>query len=91
MVKSVMNHTKVPSERAVNNTPSVDSTIPSLRMGFTDFQLVSKPPENRMKLSDTIPMNWASRGLSKLMPPIPSEPANIPMTKKSNNVGTPNL
>src|SRR5690606_22763207 len=57
MVKSVTNQTKVPSETAVSKTPNVDKTIPSLKMGFTEVQLVSNPPENKIKLRETIPMN----------------------------------
>src|SRR5690606_36823511 len=59
MVKSVMSHTKVPRERAVNKTPMVDRGIPCHRMGSLDFHLVSNPPENRRKFRETIPMNWA--------------------------------
>ena len=91
MVKSVINQTKVPKDRAVNKTPKVERTKPSFIMGLTASQLVSRPPENNMKFRDTIPINCAILGSSKRIPPIPSEPANIPMAKKSNKVGTPNL
>src|SRR5690606_756385 len=57
MVKSVTNQTKVPSERAVNKTPKVDKAMPSFKIGFTEVQFVSNPPENNMKLSETMPIN----------------------------------
>ena len=91
MVKSVNNHTNVPNDKAVSKTPAVDNAIPSLSMGFTELQLVSKPPENKIKLRETMPINCASLGSSNLIPPMPSDPANIPIAKKSINVGTPNL
>lgn len=82
---------KVPSVTAVRRTPRVERTIPCPNTGLTDFQLVSRPPENKIKLSAIIPMNCAVLGLSNRIPPIPSEPDNIPTPKKSSNVGTPNL
>lgn len=60
-------------------------------MGFTEIQFVSRPPENRMKLSETMPMNCAAFGSSNRIPPMPSDPANIPIAKKSFKAGTPNL
>ena len=65
IVKSVTAQTKAPNENAVNKTPTVESTKPSFRIGFTAVQLVSKPPENKIKLRDTIPINCAYSGLSK--------------------------
>ena len=90
MLKSVMSHTKVPRDRAVNRTPRVEREIPCQRTGFTDFQLVSSPPENRMKFSETIPMNCAMAGSLNSIPPSPSEPARIPTERNRTRVGTPN-
>src|SRR5690554_7432213 len=87
MVKSVNQNTNRPSVTAVKSTPRVDKISPSLTVGFTVFQLVSSPPENKIKFNDTIPMNCAISGLSNLIPARPSEPAIIPIVKKSNNVG----
>ena len=91
MLKSVMSQTKVPSDKAVNNTPKVEREIPCHNTGFTDFQLVSSPPENRIKFRDTIPMTCAMEGSSNSIPPMPSDPARIPTERKSIRVGTPNL
>ena len=75
----------------VSNTPRTERVIPCHMMGFTDAQSVSKPPEKRMKLRATIPMNCASPGSLNGMPPIPSEPASIPTARKRTSVGTPIL
>ena len=91
MVKSVIAHTNTPSVIAVRKTPSVESVTPCQIIGLMECQSVSNPPENRMKFNATIPINWAIFGLSKLIPPIPSEPANIPMVINKINTGTPNL
>ncbi len=55
MVKSVTYHTKVPRDKAVNNTPKVDKTSPSRRIGFTAVQLVSSPPEKQNKVERYYP------------------------------------
>src|SRR5690606_21226415 len=65
MVKSVISQTKVPKESAVNTTPKVESDTPFHKIGFTDFQLVSSPPEKRIKFNETIPINCAYRGSLK--------------------------
>ena len=46
-----------PVKRAVRNTPTVESTIPGDRMGRISLNLVSIPPENKMTLRATIPIN----------------------------------
>src|SRR5690554_5112345 len=91
MVKSVMAQTKTPNDTAVKKTPRVEREIPCHRIGFTDFQFVSKPPENKMKFKATIPMNCAMEGSSNSIPPTPSLPASIPTSRNNNRVGTPNL
>lgn len=48
-----------PVKSAVRNTPTVESTIPGERIGRISLNLVSIPPENRMTLRATIPINWA--------------------------------
>ena len=57
ILKSVIYHTNVPRVTAVSITPKVDKTSPSFKIGFTEFQLVSRPPENNIKFSETIPIN----------------------------------
>lgn len=76
---------------AVMKTPKVDNMIPFHKTGRMVFQSVSRPPENRMNMSAEMPMNWAMAGLSKYMPPMPSEPAMMPTTRKKRRVGTPSL
>jgi len=85
----VIIHTNVPTDRAVIITPTVDSAIPCQSTGFTYFQSVSRPPENKIQQRAITPMNWAVLGFEKRIPPIPSEPANIPKTMKSMIIGTP--
>ena len=53
--------------------------------------MVSNPPEKRIKFSEIMPINWAAFGLSKLIPTIQSDPANIPIARKNSKTGTPNL
>ena len=77
-----------PVKRAVSSTPAVDKTMPGVNMGFISVNLVSMPPENRMMLSATMPMNCASLALWNCNPN-PSLPNSIPTTRKSNNAGTP--
>jgi len=88
-VKSVTHHTNNPRMPAVINTPSTERVSAWPKTGLTEVQSVSNPPENRMKLSATTPMNCAIPGLSKGIPPIPSLPANIPTARKSISVGIP--
>ena len=52
-------------------------------------QWVSSPPEKSIKFKAVMPVNCASPALSKWIPPIPSDPASIPTTKKKISVGTP--
>ena len=77
-----------PVKRAVSSTPAVDKTMPGVNMGFISVNLVSMPPENRMMLSATMPMNCASLALWNCNPN-PSLPNSMPTTRKSNNAGTP--
>jgi hypothetical protein len=44
-----------------------------------------------MKINAVMPMNWAMAGLSKYMPPMPSEPATMPIMRNNIKVGTPSL
>jgi hypothetical protein len=69
----------------------LDNTIPCQTTGFTESQLVSNPPEKRIKFNAIMPMNCVIFGLSKIIPPIPSEPASIPIAKKRSKTGMPNL
>ncbi len=89
MEKSVIHHTNSPRTTVVSTTPSVERAIPCHMTGRTEDHSVSKPPENRMKLRATMPMNCASPGSSNGMRPIPSEPASMPITRKIIRVGTP--
>ena len=79
---------KSPVNRAVSSTPTVESTIPEPNIGFISLNFVSIPPEKRMILKATIPMNCASLALWNWSPK-PSLPNIIPTTRNSNNVGTP--
>ena len=80
---------KPPVTKVVANTPKVANTIPCDAMGFTSEILVSIPPENRMMLSASIPMNWAASGLLNWMPN-PSLPNNMPTPRNSSKEGRPN-
>ena len=77
-----------PVKRAVSKTPTVESTIPGPKMGLISLNFVSIPPENKMMLNATIPMNCASLA-SWNWSPSPSLPNSIPTTRNSNKVGTP--
>lgn len=90
-VKSVIQLMKNPKAMAVIKTPRVESKIPLPKIGFTSSHLVSNPPENMIKTSAILPMNCAMVESSKYIPPIPSEPANIPKTRNKINEGIPNL
>ncbi len=57
-------------------------------MGFISVNLVSIPPENKIMLRATMPMNCASLALWNCNPN-PSLPNSMPTTRKSNNAGTP--
>lgn len=87
--KPVIQLMKNPKARAVIKTPIVESTIPLPTIGFTSLHLVSSPPENMMKTRAMLPMNCAIEELSKYIPPIPSEPANIPNRRNKINEGIP--
>jgi hypothetical protein len=54
----------MPTVNAVMNTPIVESEIPCHAIGFMTCQLVSRPPENKMKLRAMTPMNCAMLILS---------------------------
>ena len=81
-------HINSPVNSAVSSTPKVDSTIPRERIGLISVNLVSIPPENRIMLKATIPMNCASLALWNCNPS-PSLPKSMPTTRKSNKAGTP--
>jgi hypothetical protein len=72
----------------VSTTPTVERSTPGTAIGRISLNLVSIPPEKRIILSDTIPMNWASLGLSKCNPR-PSLPKNIPIKRNRSRVGMP--
>ena len=82
--------TNKPIRRAVVNTPKVANTNPGPRITRTWLQTVSRPPEKRIKIRATVPSDCASEASLKSIPPMPSEPANIPTARKSNKAGTPN-
>ena len=48
---------KVPVNKVVRRTPTVESIIPSVSMGRISLNLVSMPPVKRIMLSATIPIN----------------------------------
>ena len=66
----------------------MESTIPGPRIGLISLNFVSIPPEKRIILRATIPINWASFA-SWNCRPRPSLPNNIPTTRNNNKVGTP--
>lgn len=76
---------------AVSKTPNVDRITPGQATALVSFQLVSRPPEKMIKIRAMTPIDFANCALSKWIPPIPSEPASIPITKNNNNVGIANL
>lgn len=84
-----MVQTKTPRVTAVRSTPRVDKVTPCHRTGLTDSQLVSSPPEKRITFNATIPINCVALGLSKYIPPMLSEPASIPIARKSIRTGIP--
>jgi hypothetical protein len=86
-----MRMTNNPVRRAVIKTPAVDSAAPGLIMGLISFHLVLKPPANIIKTRATRPVDSAILALLKSTPPIPSEPASIPIPRNSNNTGMANL
>ena len=47
----------VPVTKVVINTPTVASISPGPRTGRMSRNFVSAPPENKMMLSETIPIN----------------------------------
>ena len=79
---------KRPVKSVVSNTPTVESSIPCGSTGRISANLVSMPPENRIMLNATMPMNCASPALWNCSPS-PSLPKNIPTNKNTSNVGTP--
>ena len=79
---------KSPVKRAVSSTPTVESTIPGPKIGLISLNFVSIPPEKRIMLRATIPINCASFA-SWNCRPRPSLPNNIPTTRNNNKVGTP--
>jgi len=50
---------------AVRMTPRVDRIAPLHSTDLASFHLVSRPPENKMKIRARVPRDWASQGLSK--------------------------
>ena len=54
---------KNPVKTAVSSTPNVERTMPGTRIGLISLNLVSIPPENKITLRATIPINCASLAL----------------------------
>ena len=82
--------TNTPTSNAVSRTPIVERDSPCQRMGRTSVHSVSNPPEKRIKTSAMIPRDCTIDGLSNVMPPIPSDPANMPMARNKTSEGMPN-
>lgn len=78
-----------PTRMALSTTPRLARTRPGTSTGRICLQSVSRPPENRMKTSATTPTAWAAHASLKAMPPSPSEPASMPMSRNSTSAGTP--
>ena len=72
----------------VSNTPTVANTTPSVAMGLISDTFVSMPPENKIILNASIPINCAAPGLLNWIPS-PSLPNSIPTPRKSNKAGKP--
>jgi len=85
--KPVIQLMNSPTPTVVIRTPAVERAIPLQSMDFTSPHLVSSPPEKRMKTRAMIPMNCVILGSLKYIPPIPSEPASIPIKRKKINEG----
>lgn len=81
---------KVPIKSAVIRTPTEARVIPGPITGRISLKSVSIPPEKRMTVRAKTPINCAMSGLFSSIPKLP-EPANIPIPRKSNNVGIPSL
>lgn len=75
---------------AVTNTPIVESDSPCHTMGRIAAHSVSNPPENKIRTSAVIPSDRTRDGLSNVIPPSPSDPANMPMARNKTSEGMPN-
>ncbi len=82
--------TNTPMSSAVTNTPIVESDSPCHTMGRIAAHSVSNPPENRIRTSAVIPSDRTRSGLSNVIPPSPSDPANMPMARNKTSEGMPN-
>jgi hypothetical protein len=82
---------KKPVITAVRKTPTVESTTPGQTIGRVSSQLVSNPPEKIMKMRAIMPMDLAIRGLSKYIPPNPSDPERTPIARNKSRTGIANL
>jgi hypothetical protein len=82
--------TNIPMSSAVISTPIVESDTPCHMMGRIADHSVSNPPENRIKTSAVIPSDCTRDGLSNVMTPRPSDPANMPMARNKTSEGMPN-
>ena len=81
-----MNH---PVNKVVSSTPTVERSIPCVKIGRISWNRVSIPPVNKIMLKAIIPMNWASFALLNWSPN-PSLLKSIPTKRKSKRVGMPN-
>ena len=81
-------HTNSPVKTVVSSTPTVERTAPGATTGRTSANRVSMPPENRMMVSATMPMNCALSMLENCSPN-PSLPKSMPTKRKSRRTGTP--
>ncbi|OPZ96977.1 MAG: hypothetical protein BWY70_01612 [Bacteroidetes bacterium ADurb.Bin408] len=81
--------TKKAITSAVIRVPKVASKNAGTETIFDSFQFVSNPPENRIKISDKIPIDCAIDASLNSIPPKPSEPARIPTPINSSKVGIP--
>lgn len=77
-----------PVRIVVMSNASVERISPGTAMGFISENFVSIPPVKRIMLRAIIPMNCALSGELNSSP-IPSLPNIIPVSRKSNRVGTP--
>jgi len=77
-----------PVMTAVIRTPTVASTIAGFQAIRIADSCVLYPPSNRIIARASVPIPCARSQFSNAIPPIPSEPANIPSNRKSTRTGT---
>ena len=78
-----------PTSAPVTSTPTVASESAGRKPTRKSSARVRSPPSKRMIASARLPSRLASLKSSKSMPPGPSSPASMPITRNTSRSGAP--